>query len=226
MAEPKRADLMLACMPRSGSTMLACVLDMRPEQVVLLEPCRDGQSTLDADATAAVRQARRWGCKEVAARNIETACQAFRPAELICLVRDLRQVAASMHEWIIGHGHPSGMIPATATDLILRTAALIRELAAVHEVWWYEQLVTEPERHCARLASLGWQLGPLDYTAPCWASRRWEAERHGKAFSPASLTLRRWQDNDAMRQYIASLLVTKTAQRYQGCFGYPRGLDA
>ena len=225
MADPKRADLLLACMPRSGSTMLACLLDVRPRQVFLLEPCRDGRRKLAANEAAAVATAARWGCKEVAAQNIRRAHEVFRPQRIVCLVRDIRQCAASMHEWIAVHGHPGGMGLETAASVILQTADLLCQWGRRCEVWRYEELVTRPQEHVDRLAAGGWRLGPLDYKDGCWAVRPWEAKRHGRAFSPASLELRRWEGSQEARHYVLSVLNEKVGQQYQACFHYPTRLD-
>lgn len=114
-------DLLIASLPRSGSTMLASALTVPPDQVVLheanmtlgqlfekgciarinrqLEPFGAPAMRTRSEVAAWLNEnMARWGTKEVNARSIESTVDQYKPRKIVIITRNARHAGMSALE--------------------------------------------------------------------------------------------------------------------------------
>lgn len=214
-------DLLIACVPRSGSTMLALRLDYPADQVFLREPFLDKEDRCE-QCCQEIIDARIWGLKEISVAHILPILEYLKPKNILCLIRNLEHVAISVHEWIVDYTHPGGLSLDSARNLILGSAAFIQELSEKYIVWKYEEMVRNFEPCEAYLDNLGFKLGRVRTKEDTddLTFREHELIRHGPVVSDKSVLLRDAETREDRLYYAWSILQDPRAKSFQRHFGY------
>jgi hypothetical protein len=225
-------DVLLAGVPKSGTSMLCNAMTVAGQAVVLYEPIRS-RFRMERLRTQAgslgyhgrnilgwARRHKKWGVKEVLADSVRTAV-AWEPEHVVLLVRDIRHVALSTYE-------TNQRIP---WDLEYRRRRLIDTALAVMElrgtypaesltVCHYEKFVSDSEYREAFRQRVSWPTldGDVGRGLSTWLERPHEADRHNGRISANSIAYRRSsQEPDAER--FARDIVSACAS-FNQMFGY------
>ena len=241
MAAPvhdKRADLLIASCPRSGSTMLANALSMPPRSVVLHEPslhrsstfwlCHDqlkclgyGGSRISRDTANWLSNGfKQWGVKECHHDRIVAARRALRPQQIILLVRNPRHMGRSMWERAGRMGKGVGARGSWIINAGRTLVAIAKEDPTNMIVVRYEDFVESESYRDALSIDLGWPLGgdvSFGLDAPK-KNRMYESERNKGRISDISLRLREKEsDGEAARW---GDMISNSMAEYRETFGY------
>jgi hypothetical protein len=205
MGKGRRPDLVLAGVPKSGTSMLCNAMTVAGRTVVLYEPIcgRFRMERLRTQAASLGYQGRnilgwargheKWGVKEVRADSIRTAV-AWGPGHVVLLVRNIRHVALSTYEtnqripWDLDHRR----------QRLIDSAEAVLEVYSTHPpdrltVCRYEEFVSDPEYREAFRRRVDWPSldGDVARGLATWLERPHEAERHDGRITANSLAYRR-----------------------------------
>lgn len=190
-------DVLVCGVPRSGTTMMAGLMTKRPFWVVWNEPAwvqEKQMVVLSVKQTREVgwgwqqnwkkeeveRRAEKmkgWGVKQVFKRKIEMWMDLFPPQKVVVMARDMRMVAASMHEKAmkIGRGtleHRMYWVQQSAKAVL----GLLEDERTI--VVRYEKFVGSQEERWRVAEELGWPLAGDPNLMAGASQRRYEVEKH------------------------------------------------
>jgi hypothetical protein len=230
----RRLNVVVAGIPKSGTSMLCNAMTVPGRAVVLYEPIR-GRFRAERLRTQArslgfdgrnilgwARRHERWGVKEVLADSIRRAVE-WRPDHVVLLVRDIRHVALSTYE-------TNQRIP---WDLDYRRERLIATAATVMElnqecasdrltVCQYEEFVSKPEYREAFRRRVDWPTldGDVARGLSTWLERPHEADRHGGCITANSVEYRRGAQAPEAQQFARGVLSVPVCASFNAMFGY------
>jgi hypothetical protein len=228
----RRMNVVVAGVPKSGTSMLCNAMTVAGRTVVLYEPIhgafrakrlRTQVASLGYHGRNVLRWAsehEKWGVKEVLADAIRKAVE-WGPEHVVLLVRDIRHVALSTYE-------TNQRLP---WDLEYRRTRLIATAGAIMElrrtlpddrltVCHYEEFVSKPEYREAFKQRVGWPTldGDVARGLATWLERPHEADRHGGRITTNSVDYRRSSDEPAAHQFARE--VGSACAAFNQLFGY------
>jgi hypothetical protein len=229
----RRLDVVLAGVPKSGTSMLCNAMTVAGRSVVLYEPTRGGFRAERLCNQAAslgyhgrnilgwARKHEKWGVKEVVADPIRQAI-AWGPDHVVLLVRDLRHVALSTFEtnqripWDLDHRR----------HRLLETARAMMELHLTYRadqltVCHYEEFVSSPEYREGFRQRVNWPTleGDVARGLSTWLERPHEAGRHGGRITVNSVEYRRSAQVPEAQQFARDIM--SACPLFNEMFGYP-----
>ena len=200
----RRMDVVLAGVPKSGTSMLCNAMTVAGRTIVLYEAVdsvfraerlRMQAASLGFHGRNIVGWARKfekWGVKEVHARTIKKAIE-WGPEHVVLLVRDLYHVALSTYE-------TNQRLP---TDLsyrrrrLIKTAETVMDLRQTYHpdrltVCHYESFVSSHEYREAFRLRVNWPTldGDVARGLATWLERPHEADRHAGRITANSVDYR------------------------------------
>jgi hypothetical protein len=225
-------DLLLAGVPKSGTSMLCNAMTVAGRTVVLYEPIRSRfrmerlrtqAASLGYQGRNILRWARgheKWGVKEVLADSIRAAL-AWGPGHVVLLVRDIRHVALSTYE-------TNQRIP---WDLeyrrrrLIDTAEVVLELRRTYHperltICQYEEFVSDPEYRETFQHRVQWPTldGDVARGLSTWLERPHEAARHDGRITANSVAYRRLSQDPEAERFARD--VASTCTSFNEMFGY------
>jgi hypothetical protein len=229
----RRLDVVLAGVPKSGTTMLCNAMTVAGRAVVLYEPTRGGFRAERLRTQAAslgyhgrnilgwAREHEKWGVKEVLAEPIRKAV-AWGPEHLVLLVRDLRQVALSTYEtnqripWDLNYRRQRLLDTAQAV-MELRRSWPSDRLTVCH----YEEFVSSAEYREAFRQRVSWPTleGDVARGLSTWLERPHEADRHKGRITANSVDYRRSAQEPEPQQFAREIMAA--CPSFNRVFGYP-----
>jgi hypothetical protein len=227
-----RPDVVLAGVPKSGTSMLCNAMTVAGRSVVLYEPTRDGFRAERLRAQAAslgfhgrnilgwAREHEKWGVKEVLADPIHKAVL-WAPEHVILLVRDLRHVALSTFEtnqripWDLDYRRHR-LLDAAEAVMELRLTYPADRLTVCH----YEKFVSKLEYREAFRQRVNWPTleGDVARGLSTWLERPHEAGRHGGRISVNSVEYRRSAQEPEPQQFAREIM--SACPSFNELFGY------
>jgi hypothetical protein len=230
----RRPDVVLAGVPKSGTSMLCNAMTVAGRTVVLYEPTRGRFRAERLQAQAAslgyhghnilgwARKHEKWGVKEVLANPIRKALD-WGPERVVLLVRDLRHVALSTFEtnqripWDLDYRRRR----------LIDTARMVMELASECPqknlfICNYEEFVSKPEYREAFRLDLNWPTldGDVARGLSTWLERPHEAARHGGRITPNSVSYRRTCHDPEPERFADEIMLA--CPSFNAMFGYER----
>ncbi len=230
-------DLLIAGLPRSGTTMLASILHDPPNQVMLDEPA------VPYNAPKVVHKqpkgAKRWGTKQVMKSEIEKSFERGKPASVIFITRDLEECGYSYYyrilNWFTGGRPPSvknGDVEVVKTlflkeryswlDTMARYAVETKKGNGLEVDLWlrYKDFVEDPEPWKEKIRDLtGFSTDGfpnlLHSQEKRGAGRMYEVARHKGVVQNSSVG--RYKDEEEIPDVTH---LVEMNQDYQETFGY------
>jgi hypothetical protein len=232
MGPRHRIDLVLAGVPKSGTSMLCNAMTVAGRAVVLYEPIcgRFRMERLRAQAASLgyhghniLRWAsghEKWGIKEVLPDSIRTAV-GWGPEHVVVLVRDIRHVALSTYEtnerlpWDLEYRRRR-LIDSAAVVMELRRKYPPERLTVCH----YEAFVSDPEYREVFRQRVGWPTleGDVGRGLSTWLERPHEADRHDGLITANSVAYRRSSQEPEAERFARDIVTACAA--FNVMFGY------
>jgi hypothetical protein len=228
----RRPDVVLAGVPKSGTSMLCNAMTVAGQTVVLYEPTRGGfradRVRIQAGSLGYhghnilgwARKHSKWGVKEVLADSIRQAVR-WRPEHVVLLIRDLRHVALSTYEtnqripWDLDYRRQR--LLATAEALLELTQTLPTDQLTICR---YEAFVASDQYREAFRRSLNWPSidGDVARGLATWLERPHEADRHGGRITANSVDYRQSSREPEPERFAREILAA--CPSFNEKFGY------
>lgn len=169
----------------------------------------------------------RWGVKEVRGELHEATIQMIRPAKIIVLVRDIADVALSLHEKRERNPDPARdrewmrrYVIGAAGNIVLLHKNIASSTGSVKTVR-YEDFVTNPDTRRQLEEWLDWPLAGEPTANLAMFEREYEIERHGNRITDTSVERRNRELSIEEARFAQEM--SEKASEYQKYFGYVNG---
>ena len=227
----RRMDVVIAGVPKSGTSMLCNAMTVPGRAVVLYEPTAVGSGWSDSGAGRQPGlsgpeyprlgpQAREMGGQRGFRRLIRKAVE-WGPEHVVLLVRDLRHVALSTYEtnqripWDLDYRR----------QRLLASAEAVMELRRTHPsdrltICRYEEFVANPEYREVVRQRANWPTldGDVGRGLSTWLERPHEADRHNGSITANSVAYRRSPQGPEAERFARD--VVSSCASFNEMFGY------